>query len=172
MKTLLHVGLGDFDPGTLPMDAFRLEGKRGDKERAVGLKAPWVYTEGGVIVEASIYTLGHGDRVVWVNNADGFTLTIPEGLPLLRGVRIGRIIASGAILTVETSGDELVEGFGSLVTHGPYVDSTLNNAEVTLRKVSTTEWKFVAGVISGSDGGGSWQRFPDGTELTGTGRWK
>lgn len=172
MKQNISIGLGDFDPGTLPMDAFNLGGSRVDRERNVTTKAPWVFSAGVKVLSESTYTLEHGIEVVLVESADATTITIPEGLPVLRSLRVLREVAATSAVTVETEGSETIEGLGSLVTHGPYVASTLNNAEVTLRKVSETEWLFTEGVISGSNGGENWQRFPDGTELTSTDRWK
>lgn len=167
-----EIGLGSFDPNTLPMDAFSLEGARDDIERPISLKAPWVYGQGAAEVSSGAYTLEVGVFYVLVTTASAVTITIPAGLPLYRAITVARTMASTAAVTVSTSGSETVEGGATFVTHGAFVSSSLNDAEVTLRKKTPTSWKFVAGVVSGSTGGGAFQRFPDGSTTTTAARWK
>jgi hypothetical protein len=108
-------------------------------------------------------TLSGTDTEIVVNTSDAVTITIPSDLPVGHDIKITRAVASTNAVTVATSGSETIEGAATLVTHGATVASTLNNAEVVIKKVSDTAWSFVAGEISGSNANGSYIKFGDGT---------
>jgi len=107
-------------------------------------------------------TLTEGDERIVVTTPNAVTITVPAGLDLQTGVIISRTVSSAASITFATSGSETVEGSTSFVTHGAQVASTLNPNEVTMRKTESGKWRFVAGIVSGSNGNGSYQLFADG----------
>ncbi|MFA5130488.1 MAG: hypothetical protein WC477_06290 [Patescibacteria group bacterium] len=108
------------------------------------------------------YTVTADDHTIIVNTASAVTITIPDGLPQGFDLCISRTLASTASVTVAMSGSETVEGASSFVTHGAFAASTMNDAEVTIRKKTTTDWRFVGGEITGSNGNGSYKYTSNG----------
>lgn len=108
------------------------------------------------------YTVTADDHTIIVNTASAVTITIPDGLPQGFDLCISRTLASTAAVTVAMSGTETVEGAASFVTHGAFASSTLNDAEVTIRKKLTTDWRFVTGSVRGSNAYGDWVQRSDG----------
>lgn len=108
-------------------------------------------------------TITDANRDVIVNTANAVIITISAGLPVGSRASIMRSVSSANTITVARSGSETIEGGATFVTHGSYVSATLNLSEVVLKKVSSTEWRFVGGEVSGSNSNGSWIKYGDGT---------
>lgn len=108
------------------------------------------------------YTVTANDRTIIVNTASAVTITLPEGLPIGSDIDIMRLVASTNAVTVARSGSETIEGGTSFVTHGAYASSFLNDSMVSLQKKSSTSWKFVSGIISGSTSDGRYEKHSNG----------
>lgn len=59
---------------------------------------------------------------------------------------------------------ETIEGASSFIVRGSTVASTFSSP-VTIEKVSATEWKFVDGIISGSNANGKWEKHSSGSMI-------
>lgn len=109
------------------------------------------------------YTVTADDHTIIVNTASAVTITIPDGFTLGFDLCISRSLASTNAVTVAMLGDETIEGAATFVTHGAFAASTLNDADVVLRKKAAADWRFVGGVIAGSTATGWYQKHADGT---------
>jgi hypothetical protein len=121
-----------------------------------GIAAPQTVTATGNV------TLGLLDNSVLVNTAAAVTITIPAGCAIGHEIRIMRTVTSANAITVARSGSETIEGATTFITHGSWAATTLNLSEVVLKKVFSTEWRFVGGEISGSTSIGSYIKYPSG----------
>lgn len=108
------------------------------------------------------YTVTADDRTIIVNTASAVTITIPDDLPQGFDVCISRAVASTNAVTVAMSGSETIEGGSSLITHGEHASLRSDDAEVVIKKKTDTSWKFVSGIISGSNAYGEWSKFSNG----------
>lgn len=113
-------------------------------------------------------TLTGKERLLVVTTDAAVVITIPAGLALYKGFSIMRTVPSANGIAVATSGSELIEGATSFITHGSTVSVVDNPAVVTIAKTGATTWKFVDGVVSGSNSNGEYEKFSDGEMETWT----
>ena len=108
------------------------------------------------------YTVQAGDRYLRVSTASAITITIPDTMPDNWPLTFSRTVASANAVTVATSGAETVEGGASFVVIGSKAAAMLDLSEVSLRKVASAEWRFIGGIINGSDANGKYELYPSG----------
>jgi hypothetical protein len=117
----------------------------------------------GVVNVTGNYTVQDGDRLLKVTVADAVTITIPEGLDEDYELIFTRTVASTNAVTAARSGSDTIEGKTSFVVIGAKASSEYDPSESVLRKVATNSWRFVSGIIRGSDSNGDYSIDPSGS---------
>lgn len=112
---------------------------------------------------SSDYTVASGVGKICITTANAINITIPEGLPLHWRISVSRTVASANAITALRSGLETIEGGTSFIIQGSRATASLAQLqEVTLEKITSTEWRFVAGIVSGSTSSSTYTKTPDG----------
>ena len=135
-------------------DKIEIEQDGSSKYGTVSLLAEKVVV--GYVEVTENYEVVLGDRTLIITTADAVIITIPEGLPVGTDLKISRTVASTNAVTVAKTGSDTIEGGATFVTHGAFAASTLNDAEVVIKK------KFVSGIVSGSTSDGMYTQYPNG----------
>jgi hypothetical protein len=95
------------------------------------------------------------------NDASAHTYTPTAGWADGTEVTITVPYSSAAATTFAAPSGETVEGGSTFVVHGAKVSAAIDSSTVTMKKQGT-EWKFVAGEISGSSSTMNYIKFPSG----------
>lgn len=151
------VGNENVDPSAIPTELFEMD----TTNKLLKLKDDWIYSDqfrGNTRVVSGTTTLRETDSLILVDVATATTLTLPADLPIGKTISVMRTVNSANAITLAAPSGETINGATTFITHDSEEASVPNTNTVSIMKVSSSAWRWVAGNVKGSSVGKYWEK--------------